>query len=104
MSGFEVCRLIRNDPKIRPTTVVHISATSIQPQQQVEGLDCGADSYLVEPVDPSVLIATIRAFLRAREAEDALRRSNEELERFGYWVAHDWASRFAPWWRTRNYW
>ena len=89
MSGFEVCRLIRNDPKIRPTTVVHISATSIQPQQQVEGLDCGADSYLVEPVDPSVLIATIRAFLRAREAEDALRRSNEELERFGYWVAHD---------------
>ena len=89
MSGFEVCRLIRNDPKIRPTTVVHISATSIQPQQQVEGLDCGADSYLVEPVDPAVLIATIRAFLRAREAEDALRRSNEELERFGYRVAHD---------------
>jgi signal transduction histidine kinase len=89
MNGFEVCRLIRQDPNIRPTTVVHISATSVQPQQQVEGLDCGADSYLVEPIDPSVLIATIRAFLRAREAEDALRRSNEELERFGYWVAHD---------------
>ena len=89
MNGFEVCRLIRQDPNIRPTTVVHISATCVQPQQQVEGLDCGADSYLVEPIDPTVLIATIRAFLRAREAEDALRRSNEELERFGYWVAHD---------------
>jgi signal transduction histidine kinase len=89
MSGFEVCRLIRKDPKIGSTTVVHISATNIQPQQQVEGLDCGADSYLVEPVDPEVLIATVKAFLRARAAEEALRRSNEELERFGYRVAHD---------------
>jgi signal transduction histidine kinase len=89
MSGFEVCRLIRKDPKISSTTVVHFSATSIQPQQQVEGLDCGADSYLVEPVNPEVLIATVKAFLRAREAEEALRRSNEELERFSYRVAHD---------------
>jgi len=89
MSGFDVCQLIRKDPKISSTTVIHISATSIQPQQQVEGLDCGADSYLVEPVDPDVLIATVKAFLRARAAEEALRRSNEELERFGYRVAHD---------------
>jgi len=89
MSGFEVCRQIRNDPKTSATTVVHISATNIQAHEQVQGLDCGADSYLVEPVDPSVLIATIRALLRARQAEDALRRSNEELERFGYRVAHD---------------
>ncbi len=57
--------------------------------QQVEGLDCGADSYLVEPVDPLVLVATVKAFLRARQAEEALRRSNEELERFAYRVAHD---------------
>ena len=89
MSGFEVCRQIRKDPKTGSTTVVHISATNIQPQQQVEGLDGGADSYLVEPVDPDVLVATIKAFLRARQAEEALRRSNEELERFGYRVAHD---------------
>jgi len=89
MNGFEVCRKIRADPKICATTILHISASSIMSDHQVEGLDCGADSYLVEPVDPRVLIATINAFLRAREAEDGLRRSNEELEWFTYRVAHD---------------
>jgi two-component system sensor histidine kinase/response regulator len=89
MSGFDVCKQIKRDPRTGATTILHISATNVQTHHQVEGLDCGADSYLVEPVDPAVLIATIKAFLRARRAEDALRRSNEELERFAYRVAHD---------------
>jgi signal transduction histidine kinase len=89
MSGFEVCKLIKRSPRTEATTILHVSATNVQAQHQVEGLDGGADSYLVEPVDPALLIATIKAFLRARRAEDALRRSNEELERFAYRVAHD---------------
>jgi light-regulated signal transduction histidine kinase (bacteriophytochrome) len=43
----------------------------------------------VEPIDPEVLGATINAFLRARRAEEALRRSTEELRWFSYRVAHD---------------
>jgi signal transduction histidine kinase len=89
MSGFEVCKRIRATPTIAGTTVVHISASSGQSQHQVYGLDAGADSYMVEPVEPEVLIATIKAFLRARQAEDALRRSNEDLGRFSYTVAHE---------------
>ena len=89
MSGFEVCKRIKRDPRTGTTTILHISATNVETHHLVQGLDCGADSYLVEPVDPNVLIATINAFLRARRAEDALRRSNEELERFAYRVAHD---------------
>jgi len=89
MSGFEVCKQIKKNPKTASTTVVHISASSAQSQHLVEGLNCGADSYLVEPVDPAVLVATIRAFFRTRDAESALRRSNEELQRFAYMVAHE---------------
>ncbi len=89
MSGFEVCKQIKANAKTASTTVVHISASSAQAQHLVEGLNCGADSYLVEPVDPAVLVATLRAFLRTREAEQALRRSNEELQRFAYMVAHE---------------
>jgi signal transduction histidine kinase len=89
ISGFEVCRQIRENPLTAAVTVVHISASSILAQHQVHGLEGGADSYLVEPVDPTVLIATVKAFLRARVAEDALRKSNEDLERFAYMVAHD---------------
>jgi signal transduction histidine kinase len=89
MSGFEVCERIKKNPKTASTTVVHISASSAQAQHLVMGLNCGADSYLVEPVDPGVLIATIKAFLRTRDAESALRRSNEDLQRFAYMVAHE---------------
>jgi two-component system, sensor histidine kinase and response regulator len=89
MSGFDVCKQLKSDPKMFATTIVHISATNVQSHQQVEGLNSGADSYLLEPIDPSVLIATVRAFFRARQAEEALRRSNEALEQFGYRVAHD---------------
>jgi two-component system sensor histidine kinase/response regulator len=89
INGFEVCKTIRRDPATRSITVVHISASNVQTKHQVEGLDCGADGYLVEPVDPQVLIATIKAFLRARRAEEALRRSNDYFQWFGYRVAHD---------------
>ena len=89
MSGYEVCRRIRTNSATATTTVVHISASNIQTQHQVDGLEGGADSYLVEPVAPEVLIATVKAFLRARVAEESLRRSNEDLERFAYMVAHD---------------
>jgi len=89
MTGFEVCKRIRATPNIAGTTVVHISASSSQTRHQVYGLDSGADSYMVEPVEPEVLIATVKAFLRARQAEDALRRSNEDLGRFSYTVAHE---------------
>jgi len=89
MHGFEVCRRIRTNPALAATTILHISASSIQDQQQVHGLNTGADGYLIEPLDPAVLVATIRAFLRARQAESALRRSNEDLERFAYRVTHE---------------
>jgi len=87
--GFEVCRRIRTNPALAATTILHISASSVQEQQQVHGLNTGADGYLIEPVDPAVLIATIRAYLRVRQAEIALRRSNEDLERFAYRVTHE---------------
>lgn len=89
MHGFEVCRRIRMNPALAATTILHISASSVQEHQQVNGLNTGADGYLIEPIDPSVLVATIKAFLRVRQAESALRRSNEELERFAYRVTHE---------------
>ena len=89
MSGFDVCRRIRGNPDTASTTIVHMSASSIQSQHQVLGLDAGADGYIVEPVEPEVLVATLNAFLRARRAEEALRKTTEELRWFSYRVGHD---------------
>jgi two-component system, sensor histidine kinase and response regulator len=89
MSGFDVCKQLRRDPLTETLTILHISASSVLTQHQVNGLESGADGYLVEPVEPAVLLATVNAFLRARQAEDGMRKSNEELRLFTYRVGHD---------------
>ena len=89
ISGTEVCRRIKSDPATAAVPVLHLSASSIRPADKVAGLENGADSYLTEPVEPAVLIATIRALLRTRQAEEAMRRANEELQHFTYAISHE---------------
>jgi two-component system, sensor histidine kinase and response regulator len=89
VSGLEVCRRLKSSPLTSRIVVLHLTASSTSPRDMVNGLDGGADSYMTEPVEPAVLIATIRALLRARQAEEALRRSNEELQQFAYMVSHE---------------
>ena len=89
ISGFDVCKQLRSNPQTSAITILHISASSTLAQHQVSGFESGADGYLVEPVEPAVLLATVNAFLRARRAEEEMRKSNEELRWFGYRVAHD---------------
>lgn len=89
LNGFEVCQRMKQDPQTAGIVVLHVTASKTAPADMVQGLNGGADSYLTEPVEPAVLVATVRALLRARNAEDALRRANEELEEFAYMVAHE---------------
>jgi PAS domain S-box-containing protein len=73
ISGFEVCRRLKENPATERIPVLHISASYVRSGDRARGLESGADSYLVEPVEPEVLLATIQASLRARKAEDAAR-------------------------------
>ena len=74
IDGFEVCRRIKADPKTANIPVLHLSASYVTYEAQATGLEGGADSYLVQPVDHRVLVATIRALLRLQRAEEELRR------------------------------
>jgi hypothetical protein len=56
-----------------------VSAASIQTGDIVTGLEAGADAYLVHPVDPDVLLATLRTLLRVRDTEFALRDSEDRF-------------------------
>ncbi|WP_416203290.1 response regulator [Xanthomonas euvesicatoria] len=75
MSGFDIVRTLRAEPRTALLPVVHVSAASIATGDMITGLDAGADAYLIHPVDPNVLLATLRTLLRARRAEEALRVS-----------------------------
>jgi PAS domain S-box-containing protein len=79
MSGFDIVRQLRTEPRTALLPVVHVSAASIQTGDIVTGLEAGADAYLVHPVDPDVLLATLRTLLRVRDTEFALRDSEERF-------------------------
>lgn len=88
IDGFEVCRQIRSIERLARLPVIHLSATFVSGVDKAHGLDSGANGYLVHPVEPPVLIATVSAFLRAWRAEqerEALltseRAAREEAER-----------------------
>ena len=74
-SGFEIARGLKADPQTGDIPLLLISASFTSPNERARGLDAGADGYLTHPVEPPVLLATIRALLRSREAERALRES-----------------------------
>jgi PAS domain S-box-containing protein len=74
-NGFDVARRLKADPQTADIPLLLISASFTSPNERAHGLDAGADGYLTHPVEPPVLLATIRALLRGRAAELALRES-----------------------------
>ncbi len=74
MTGLEVCQRIKQDPLTAGVPVLHLTATYGAGVEQAAALEGGADAYLTHPVEPIVLVATVRALLRAREAESRSRR------------------------------
>jgi signal transduction histidine kinase len=78
MSGLEVTRRIRANERTADIPILHISASFTDAASRARGLDNGADGYLTHPVDPPVMLATVRALLCARDAErEALRRARQ---------------------------
>jgi DNA-binding response OmpR family regulator len=75
MDGLEVVRRVRAEPRTAHLPILHLSASFTDPVSQAAGLDGGADGYLTHPVDPVVLLATVRALLRVRSAEREARQA-----------------------------
>jgi PAS domain S-box-containing protein len=73
MDGFEVCRRIRAAARTAQLPVLYLSATFTHAADYTQGFEAGADSCLRPPVEPPVLIATVRTLLFARHA-DLIRR------------------------------
>lgn len=73
ISGFEVCRRIRNDKLCSRTPIILTSAAFTKGADRARGLEGGADNYIIEPIEPEVLIATVQNLLRTKRAEELVR-------------------------------
>lgn len=65
LSGLEVCRRIRAEAS---TPIMLLTVRSSE-EDQVQGLDMGADDYLTKPFSPRTLLARVRALLRRAEID-----------------------------------
>lgn len=83
LDGFGLLRALRADPDLRDIPVVLLSARAGE-EAKVEGLEAGADDYLIKPFSARELLARVATNLETarirREAAEELRRLNETLE------------------------
>ncbi len=70
LDGREVCRLIRTDDRFDETTRVLMVTARDAVEERVQGLDDGADDYLVKPFALQELSARIRTLLRRETSGD----------------------------------
>jgi PAS domain S-box-containing protein len=95
IDGLEVCRRLRARSETAYLPVVHLTATYLAQDNMEQGLIAGGDSWLTHPVDPPVLIATVRALLFARQA-DILKRTTDARFRTVFELASSGIVLFDP--------
>ena len=60
MSGFEVARLIRSNPKTNHFPIIFVTAGMKDLLSQVEGYETGAVDYLIKPFEPVILCSKVK--------------------------------------------
>ena len=67
LTGFELCRAIKTDPALCAIPVVLVT-TLREPQEIVQALEVGADSFIRKPFEPDALVARLRSLIAQGES------------------------------------
>ena len=74
MSGFEVCRRIKNDPKT--TDIPVIMVTALNELGDIErAINSGTDDFLSKPVNKWELVTRVKTMLKLKHVTDKLERT-----------------------------
>ena len=78
LSGYDVCRKIRQTPATALLPVVMV--TSLDPQtERIHGIEAGADDFLAKPINRPELFARVKSLLRVKSLQDEVKRQAEQL-------------------------
>jgi len=75
INGFEISQRLKTNPTTASIPILLLSASLVESKYKAQGLESGADGYLAQPVESLELIATVKALLRMRQAEESARLS-----------------------------
>ena len=95
MSGYQVCRQLKEDPKTGEVPIIFISALD-DAMDKVQAFAAGGIDYITKPFQEAEVLARIENQLRIQRLQrqllqqnEELARSNRDLEQFAYVVSHD---------------
>ena len=74
MSGFEVCRKIKNDPATAHIPIIMVTALNEYGDMQ-RGVDCGTDDFVSKPVNKLELLTRVKTMLKLKHLTDKLERT-----------------------------
>ena len=69
MDGFELCRNIKADKRLRSTPVILLTSLS-DPQDVIKAVQCGADQFITKPYDENHLLTTVEHLLHDKSPHD----------------------------------
>ncbi|MFH1719454.1 MAG: hybrid sensor histidine kinase/response regulator [Planctomycetota bacterium] len=78
ISGYEVCRRIRADSKLRNMKIIMVSGLAMV-TERLQGYEAGADDYITKPYDEAELLAKIKVYLRLKSVEEVDRFKTDVL-------------------------
>lgn len=74
LSGIEVCRLVRADPRFNATTpIVVTSSAPSERAQRIDAYVAGAWEYFGQPIDSEVLLHKLNTYMRSKRETDQVR-------------------------------
>ncbi len=79
-TGTEVCKHIKADDDLLDTFVILLSGIKVSSADQADGLNVGADGYIIKPISNKELLARVQSLIRIKQAEDALRQKEKEQQ------------------------
>ncbi|HFB61929.1 MAG TPA: PAS domain S-box protein, partial [Bacteroidetes bacterium] len=80
MDGFEVCRRLKQNEKLKHIPVVFLTALKTSAANRIKALEAGGDGLLPKPVNQQELIAQLRAMKKIKEAASREKQQKEILE------------------------
>ncbi len=78
MSGTEICRRLRREPKTRRTPIIMLTAKTDE-TNKIAGLELGADDYITKPFSVREVVARVRAILRRSDKTPVLFYEDKKL-------------------------
>ena len=96
INGFEVCKRLKSESATDSIAILQTSASFISLVDKINGIECGADNYLFEPIEPEELIVNIKALLRLSLAEQDVREIDKRKDIFLATLAHELRNPLGP--------